>query len=110
MTKRWWITWRVWTVSALAALALTSARADSGAPDLKRLERSFWVHASLPSLPQQSYSGTNFLPAAAPSETEIRDAARLLTYDYAANRLYLIYEKEISLLEAERVFQTWRQA
>lgn len=39
----------------------------------------------------------------------MRNAARLLTNDYAANRLYLIYQGEIPLDDAERVFGRWRQ-
>src|SRR5258706_1289299 len=78
--------------------------------DLKHLERSFSLHASLATFPQNAVWLTNFPSAAVPMESEIRNAARLLVEDYGANRLYLIYHKEIPLLDAERVFQIWREA
>jgi len=92
----------------LLALAVGAA-AELSQGDLKHLERSFWVHASLASAPQLGYYGTNRLSSRVPLETEIRHAARVFTEDYGANRLYLIYHKEISIADAERVFEIWRE-
>src|SRR5438132_2553788 len=108
--KNWWKQGQAWFASALALMILVNARADSGAPELKRLERSFSLHASLGSRLERDSWVTNFPSANGPTEAHIRNAARLLTFDYAANRLYLIYQKEISLPEAERVFRIWREA
>jgi hypothetical protein len=108
MMKCRWIGIQVGLAIGLAVISLVNVRADSGAPDLKRLERSFSIHASLATLPQGEWP-TNLAAAPAPTEVEIRNAARLLTYDYAANRLYLIYQKEVPLLQAETAFQMWRQ-
>lgn len=79
-------------------------------PSTSRLERSYWVHASLGAATQRGYWGTNFPAAAAPSGAEITKAAGLLSANYGANRLYLIYHNEIPALEARRVFSDWRSA
>ena len=100
---------QVWFATTLALMFFLNARADSGSLDWKHLERSFSLHASLDSRLEQDRP-TSFASAAGPAESQIQNAARLLTFDYAANRLYLIYQKEISLPEAERVFQAWRLA
>jgi hypothetical protein len=76
---------------------------------LAKLERSYWLHASLASLPQRGYWGLDFQLAARPTEKEIQNAARLLTNDYAANRLYLIYHNELPPANAEQVFALWRK-
>lgn len=91
-------------------LSVVSSFASSDSERLKHLERSFSVHASLAALPQNGNWNTNFASLEPPTETQIHNAARLLTQDYSANRLYLVYQKEIPLVEAERVFQTWREA
>src|SRR2546425_13247950 len=102
--KNWCIQGQAWFASALALMIFVNARADSGAPDLKRLERSFSLHASLGSRLERDSWVTNFPSASGPTEAQIHNAARLLAFEYAANRLYLIYQKEISLPEAEHVF------
>lgn len=76
---------------------------------LVKLEHSYWLHASLASLPQRGYWGMDFPAAAKPTELEVQNAARLLCGDYAANRLYLIYHNEISVADAEQVFGAWRR-
>lgn len=76
---------------------------------MAKLERSYWLHASLASLPQRGYWGMDFPAAAKPTETEVQNAARQLCDDYAANRLYLIYHNEISVADAESVFAAWRR-
>lgn len=92
-----------------AALLLATARAgDSGPGQLKQLERSFTVHASLANFSQNFAWSTNSHSVATPTEEEIRNAARLLTEEYAANRIYLLYEKEMPLHEAQQVFERWR--
>src|SRR6185369_13962327 len=88
---------------------LCTAAAFAASPDPKHLERSFQLQVSLPNLPDVGQWSTNFPSAAVPSEAEIRHAARLLTEDYAANRLYLVYQKEIPISDAERLFSLWRQ-
>ena len=87
-----------WVTGALAASPL----------DYSKLERSYWLHASLASS-FRGYWGTNFPPAVRPTDAEIRNAARLLTRDYGANRLYLIYHKEFPVAEGESVFKAWRK-
>ena len=77
--------------------------------DLASLERSFWLHASLAAKSQRGYWGPAFPAFPSPTETDIRNAARLLTDTYAANRLYLVYHHEIPLADAEQVFRWWRQ-
>ncbi len=77
--------------------------------DLSSLERSFWLHASLATKSQKGYWGPNFPASSSPTETDIRNAAKLLTDNCAANRLYLVYHHEIPLQEAEQVYRWWRQ-
>jgi hypothetical protein len=76
---------------------------------LASLERSFWLHASFAPMAQRGYWGAEFPASKAPTDQDIRNAAKLLTGPYAANRLYLVYHHEISVEEAERVFTLWRQ-
>lgn len=95
----------------LLALFLWAAAPVWAAEDasLAKLERSYWLHASLASQPQRGYWGMDFPAAAKPAEKEIQDAARLLCGDYAASRLYLIYHNELSPADAEQVFAAWRK-
>lgn len=74
------------------------------------LERSFWVHASLGTFTQLNYFGTNFPATPLPAQRQVENAAHLLTDSYAANRLYLIYHRELPVPEARRLFAWWRQA
>lgn len=74
------------------------------------LERSYWVHASLGLFTQQNYFGRNFPPTTPPTQEQVTHASRLLTQSYAANRLYLIYHREMPAEDARRVFAWWRQA
>jgi len=75
-----------------------------------RLERSFWIHASLGLLTQRNYFGPDFPATAMPEQAQVERAARLLTTTYAANRLYLIYHREVPLGEARALFRSWRRA
>ena len=58
---------------------------------------------------QKGYWGPEFPASPNPTEADIRNAAKLLTGSYAANRLYLVYHHEIPIFDAERVFRWWRQ-
>ena len=92
--------------------ALTSVQAsctDSyGAP---RLERSYWIHASLGANLSKGYWAENARPnSGVPTRTEIRNAARLLTGHYAANCLHLVYHNEIPIRDLGRIFRDWRSA
>ena len=74
------------------------------------LERSYWVHASLGPFTQQNYFGPQYPATILPTQREIRNAAGLLIGRYGANRLYLIYHKEMPFADAQRVFEFWRAA
>jgi len=87
---------------------------DATPPDqperrLADLERSYWVHASLGWMPHKGYWGMELATCQPPTEPQVRNAAQLLTGHYAANRLYLVYHKEIMISQAEQVFRWWRQ-
>ncbi len=79
-------------------------------PDPAALERSYWVHASLGLFTQRGYFGEEFPATSPPSQSEVGNAARLLCGPYAANRLYLIYHREIPLDTAQEVFLWWRKS
>lgn len=74
------------------------------------VERSYWVHASLGLIPQKGYWGPDFPDVEPPTHQEVEHAARLLTGPYGANRLYLIYHKEMPLADVRRVLTWWREA
>jgi hypothetical protein len=74
------------------------------------LERSYWVHASLGLSTQKGYWGPDFPDVEPPARQEVENAVRLLTGPYGANRLYLIYHKEMPIADARRVFSWWREA
>lgn len=80
------------------------------APDLRKLERSYWLHASLGAVTQYGYWGREFPRAAPPTRDDVRNAARLLTGPYAANRLYLMHHQELPPGEVLSVFRWWREA
>ncbi len=75
----------------------------------RRLERSFWVNASLSDDTRKGYWGSNFPSASAPSPSQIKNAVRLLSDIYGANRLYLIYNHEYSIEKAESVYRLWKR-
>lgn len=79
-------------------------------PDARRLERSYWLHASLADDTRRGYWGPAYPAPPAPTEGEVRAAARLLCGPMGANRLYLIYHGEITASDATRVFGWWRRA
>lgn len=75
-----------------------------------KLERSYWVHASLGLFTQKGCFGAEFPATEPPPRQEIINAAGLLTGSYGANRLYLIYHKEMPIEDARRIFAWWRAA
>lgn len=89
----------------LAALSLTCASAQ----DLSKLDRSFWLNASL-AVPKLGYWGANFTPPQPPTTAEIANAARVLIEQAAPNRLYLIHHRELPFAETARIFRDWRKA
>jgi len=93
----------------LISLGLLVLAGDPAETPWEALERSFWVHASLATLPQRGYWGWDFPACPPPSRQAVRHAVRLLAGEYAANRLYLLYHKEMPLEEAEAVFLWWRE-
>lgn len=96
-----------WLLSILVVVtASTSAHGAGHVP----LERSFWVHASLGLFTQQNYFGTNYPGTPLPEQQQVGNAARLLGRDCAANRIYLIYHRELPVDDARRLFTWWRQA
>jgi hypothetical protein len=80
----------------------------SGAP--LSTERSYWLHASLGLFTQKNYFGPGYPATTAPTTEEIRNAVEWLTGTGGANRLYLIFHREIPDEEALRVFRDWRAA
>lgn len=101
-----------WPKLLLALVLLATGRIGLSADnkhDLPRLERSFWLHASLARTAQKGYWGPACPASSSPAEPDIRNAAKLLTGTYAANRLYLVYHAEIPVDQAEQVFRWWRQ-
>jgi len=76
---------------------------------LAGMERSYWIHASLAPKPQRGYWGIQLPASLPPSEEQVRKAGDLLVNHYGANRLYLVYHKEINLREAADVFSWWKQ-
>jgi len=81
-------------IAPLMLLAIAVASASSSRPAqpnrrLTDLERSYWVHASLGWKPHKGYWGMAIAASPPPTEVEVRNAAQLLTGQYAANRLTL---------------------
>lgn len=79
-------------------------------PELARLERSYWLHATLATRLQRGYWGPDY-PAGEPAaDAEIARAAELLERTYAANRLYLLCHREVADDELKRCLLAWRHA
>ena len=96
---------------ALALVILSATAAAAGPkPDARRIERSYWLHASLADDTRRGYWGPAYPAPPAPTGGEVRAAARLLCGPMGANRLYLIYSGEIASSDAIRVFGWWRRA
>lgn len=88
---------------------LAIASCEAGAHDLKKLERSFWLNASL-AAPKRGYWGTEFPGPKAPTSYEVANAARVLMQDANPNRLYLIHHHELSAERTMQLFRDWRKA
>lgn len=100
---------RVLSIALLAcSLIVAVGDVSPGAP--ARLERSYWLHASLGPVVQRGYWGPAFPRTEPPDRNQVDRAAQLLAGHYAANRLYLIYHREVPWAQAERVFQWWCDA
>ncbi len=93
----------------LSLIALLSIVTASSGHDLAKLERSFWLNASL-AVPKLGYWGTSFAPPEAPTSAEITNAARMLIKQANPNRLYLIHHRELPVAETKRIFRDWRKA
>lgn len=100
---------QILSVVLIWSIAIISASDAPAEPQLKALERSYWLHASLALKPHKGYWGPDLPLSETPSETEVAKAAKLLAGPYAANRLYLVYHREISLDDARQVFLWWRR-
>lgn len=90
-------------------IALLSLASSLHAHDLARLERSFWLNASL-AAPKLGYWGPNFTPPQPPTSAEITNTARTLIQQANPNRLYLIHHRELPVEETKRIFRDWRKA
>jgi hypothetical protein len=95
---------------AAAIVAAVLSGMVAKAADTAPLERSFWLHASLGLFTQRNYFGAQFPETAMPSHAEVANAARVLTTSYGANRLYLIYHRELPPEDARTLFRWWREA
>ena len=104
-------------LAALLVSCVVSAGAE-GSPaavprtqsqQVRKLERSYWLHASLGESTQKGYWGLDYRATPPPSSVEVANAARLLTKDYGASRLYLIYHAEMPVEDAVRIFGWWRK-
>jgi len=80
------------------------------AVDPARLERSYWIHASLGASLEKGYWVDKASVGALPTPAQVRNAAKLLTDHYAANRLYLVYHNEISARQFGELLRLWRAA
>lgn len=106
---------RMLSLSVVTTLALLCAGAVAlaGKPSpewLRQLDRSYWVHASLGASMVKGYWGPEAPVGPLPTTDQVRNAARLLVDHYCANRLYLIYHKEIPIPDFARLLRIWRNA
>lgn len=102
----------------LAAAARVRAAQEMAAPERlafpegvepRKLERSYWLHATLGASVQRGYWGADYPVTRVPTDAEVRNAARMLTGSYGANRLYLIYHREVPIADFLRVLAAWRK-
>ena len=101
---------RRFLATALAGLAGGAAGPRAAGAASSVLERSYWVHASLGLFTQKHYFGPDYPATPPPTRAEVASAARLLAGPYAANRLYLVYHREMPLDAAREVFTWWRES
>lgn len=101
------------TLALTTFIATVTVGAGFAAPSghsLKLLERSYWLHASLGASMVKGYWAPDAPAGPAPTASEVRNAARVLAGHYHANRLYLIYHKEVPIPEFGRLLRHWREA
>ncbi|MGC8863598.1 MAG: hypothetical protein ACP5R5_12595, partial [Armatimonadota bacterium] len=90
-----------------ASPADCSARWTAG--ELRRLERSYWLHASLGASLIKGYWAKDAPVGPLPTAKEIRNACNLLVEHYGTNRLYLVYHNEITPSEFGGLLKLWRK-
>ena len=101
------------TAAQLASAAETAARVERSkwsAKEIKALERSFWLHASLGASIVKGYWAKDAPVGPLPTEDQIRCASKLLVEHYGANRLYLVYHNEATPAEFGSLLRLWRRA
>lgn len=98
-------TYHRWIAALLVAFAVLTSRALA----TDATERSFWLHASLGMFTQRNYFGPDFPATPTLERQQVENAARVLC-GYGANRLYLIYHRELPIDGARRIFTWWRAA
>jgi hypothetical protein len=87
----------------------TPSQSEAFRVDLADLERSYWLHASLGQRTVANYWFASEPATEPPTREQITGAARLLVGPYGANRLYLMFHKEIPAERAREVFKVWRE-
>jgi hypothetical protein len=96
---------------ALSIAYLVAAGIGDEPPARPPLERSFWVGLTL-APPGNGYWA--YSPSApddpVPTDAEVSRAAAVLTGEYSANRIYLVYCRQMGSDRAKSLFATWRAA
>jgi hypothetical protein len=87
-----------------------SAKPKWSAAELKTLERSYWIHATLGASLVKGYWAKQAAVGSLPCEYEIRNAMRLLRTYYGASRLYLIYHNEVPIRDFVETYRIWQVA
>ena len=100
--------WRLALIIATVVALGAASVAEEGPENLPE-EHSFWLHASLGLRTQKNYFGPDYPATPSPTREEIEKAARVLE-GYGANRLYLIYHREVPIDEARQLFTWWRES
>ncbi len=80
------------------------------AAEIRSLERSYWLHASLGASLVKGYWAKEARVSPVPCKYEINNAAQILKTYYAASRLYLIYHNEIPAAEFVNILRYWKEA
>ena len=106
LTARLLVAWLL----AAASAAPAGAAGQWTPTEIKRLERSYWLHASLGASLVKGYWAKDAPVGPLPTADQINHASKLLVEHYGANRLYLIYHNEISPSEFGSLLKLWRTA
>lgn len=91
-------------------LVIAGVSASTSAADTRPLERSFWVHASLGTFTQKNWFGLDYPTTPLPNRAEVENATRVLAQDFAANRLYLVYHRELPVEDGRQLFTWWHES